>query len=477
MALKGGNPDAYDVVVIGSGSGGLAAARGAAGRGLTVALVERDAYLGGECPNYACVPTKTLLRAADTYLRAEHADEFGLHLGEFKLSYAELKRHKDHIVAQTGARHLTTAALKADGIDLVRGSATFLDQHTIGVGPSRLGGRSETSPHRLSARQVVLACGSSTRLPSIEGLKDVSYLTSKSALELTRQPQSIIILGAGPVGIEFAQIFASFGSDVTLLVRESRILLREEPETAAAVARSLIGYGVDIRTNFIAERVARSEEGVLLEGKNASQTASLAAEHLLLATGQQPTIDGLQLERVGVKATERGIVVDDYLQTTVPHIWAVGDVVGGLQFTHTAHAMGVLVGYNLTNVHKQKLDFRVVPRVVFSHVELASVGQVEAELHQSDRDVVTGFSPIGGLSRALTDSEPEGLVKIVADATSGEVLGASIACVRAGEMIHELALAMQLQASVRDLVTMIHAFPTYSEAIRIAAADAAKKLG
>ncbi len=463
--MKQGNPDAYDVVVIGSGSGGLAAARGAAARGLSVALVERDQHLGGECPNYACVPTKTLLRAADVYVKAEHADESGIHVGDLTLAYAELKRHKDHTVAQTGARHLTAQALRADGIELVRGSATFLDQHTIGVGSQRL-----------SARQVVLAGGSSTRLPTIEGLTAVPYLTSKTILELTEQPRSLIILGAGPVGVEFAQIFASFGSDVTLLARDDRILPREEPETATAVAKSLAGYGVDIRTGFTAERVERDGDGIVLSGKNASELQSLTAEHLLLATGQQPNVAGLGLERVGVTVTERGVTVDETLRTDAPHVWAVGDMVGGLQFTHTAHAMGVLVGHNLAEERKQPLDFRVVPRVVFTHVELASVGERETDLIAADRSVVVGISPIGGLSRALTDSEPEGLVKIVADATSGEVLGASIACVRAGEMIHELALAMQLRASVHDLVSLIHAFPTYSEAIRIAAADAAKNL-
>lgn len=465
MVLKDGNPDAYDVVVIGSGSGGMAAARGAAARGLSVALVERDQYLGGECPNYACVPTKTLLKASDIYVAAEHADEYGIHIGDLTLDYAELKRHKDHTVAQTGGRHLTAEALRADGIDLIRGVATFLDQHTIGVGQ-----------HRLAARQVVLASGSSTRIPKLEGIKDIPYLTSKTALELTKQPRSIIILGAGPVGVEFAQIFASFGSDVTLLAREPRILPREEPETAEVVARSLTGYGVDIQTNYIAERTERTDDGMLLEGKNARDLLTFTAEQLLLATGQQPNVDGLNLQKAGVDVTDRGLVVDETLRTTAPHVWAVGDVVGGMQFTHTAHAMGVLVGHNLAEERKQKLDFRVVPRVVFSHIELASVGQTEAELEKSNRDVVVGIAPIGQLSRALTDSEPEGLVKIVADATSGEVLGASIACVRAGEMIHELALAMQLRASVHDLIAMIHAFPTYSEAIRIAAADVAKQL-
>lgn len=463
--MEHGNTDAFDVAVLGSGSAGMAAARAAASRGASVALFERDQYLGGECPNYACVPTKTLLRAAKTYTTVQHADEVGIHLGDCTLAYAELKRHKDHVVEHTGGRQLTAASLAADGITLFRGTAQFVDHHTLRV-----------DQQRVAARQVVIATGSRTRVPNLDGLTSTPYLTSRTAINLTELPSSIIILGAGPVGVEFAQIFAAFGSDVTLIEESERILLREEPETVEAVAQSLRGYGVQILTNFQAEHVTGDVHGVELRGKDQTDVHTIRASKLMLATGQTPVIDGLGLEAIGVTVTKRGIAVDETLRTSVPHIWAAGDVVGEALYTHAAHAMGSVVGHNLVSSVKRSLNFRVLPRVIFTHLELASVGQTKDALDQAGVATVTGLAPIGTLSRALTDGESDGLVKIVADAQSGAILGASIACVRAGEMIHELALAMELGGTVHDLVSTIHAFPTYSEAIPVAAFDALRKL-
>ncbi|MBI4185699.1 FAD-dependent oxidoreductase [Candidatus Berkelbacteria bacterium] len=461
--MHDGNPDAFDVVVIGSGAAGLAAARGAARLNQRVALVERDLHLGGDCPNYACIPTKTLLAAAKLFVQAEHADEVGIHLGDLRLDYAELKRAKDHVVSHTGARQLTAASLAQDGITLVRGPATLLDAHTVGV-----------ADHRLAARQIVVATGSRTQVPSIRGLDRVPYLTSQTALDLTVQPHSLIILGAGPVGVEFAQLFSSFGTDVTLISDGNRILPRDEPETATAVATSLSSYGARIVTDFHTESVSTSEAGVRLSGKSRTAAETIDAQHLLVATGQTPNLTDLGLETVGVETTDQGIVVDDELRTTVPHIWAAGDVIAAYRFTHAAHTMGVIVGHNLTQSTKRSIDFRVLPRVVFTHLELASVGQTEAELRNQNRSIVVGAASIGTLGRALTDGEPDGLVKLVADRQTGQILGASIAAPRAGEMIHELALAMHVRATVHDLASLIHAFPTYSEAIAVAAAAALK---
>ncbi|MBI4032635.1 NAD(P)/FAD-dependent oxidoreductase [Candidatus Berkelbacteria bacterium] len=470
-----GNSDAFDVVVIGAGSAGLAVARPVAAAGQRVALVERDQWLGGECPNYACIPTKALLRSSNVYRLANHADQFGLSVGDVNADFALLRAHRESVVRRTNGHTLTPAALAKDGITVVRGEARFVSTNTLTVGPSR-GGEAEAGKQTISGRQFVIASGVVPSIPPIPGLDRVPYLTSRSFMALTELPDSVIILGGGPIGVEFAQILATFGVDVTLLEGLPQLLPREEPEVAAVLAASLEGYGVEVHAGVTVDRVSGDREGVTVDASGAEGTVRYSANRLFLATGTRPNVDHLNLEAVEVKVGNHGITTDEHLRTSTPHIWAAGDVTGHLGLTHIAHYEGALVAHNILHREQQALDLRVAPRTVFTHVELASVGQTERELREAKREIVVGLGQVAPLGRALTDDEPEGVVKVVADAQTGEVLGGSIACVRAGEMIHELALAMQARLSVERIAETIHAFPTYSEAVLVAAADAVAQL-
>lgn len=453
---------AYDVVVIGAGAAGLTAATEAARLGANVALVERSRYLGGECPNTACVPTQTLLRAAKTYHTLLHADQLGLPTISSRVQYRQLKAFKDSIVAQTAGRHLTAARLKEQGVTLHSGVARFTDHHTLAVGNERI-----------ASRQFVIATGTSPCPPSGLGLEQVSYLTHREAIELTEAPSSLFILGGGPIGVEFAQFFAIFGVDVTLVEYGPRLLPNEDGELSSFVLNELKGFGITVLTDFHAEQITAGTEGVEVRGTQHGQRRTAAAQQLLIACGNRPNIEKLGLDALGVRVTDNGIQTDQYLRTTAPHVWAIGDVTSNPHYTHTAHYQGSLVAQNVTQANKQILDFRVVPRALATFTDIASVGKTEQQLLEANRPVVVGRSDISQLGRALIDQTQAGYIKILCDPTSGQILGASMAVPQAHELIHEIAAIMKAKAPVETLASLLHAYPTYAEGIAVAAADAA----
>lgn len=455
----------FDVIVIGSGAAGLSAAYGAASQGATVALAERSQYLGGECPNSACIPTQALLRVAKVYSLLQHADQFGLEVGSTTFNYQQIAAHKDHIVAQTAGRNLTASKLADAGITLIRGEARFADIHTLIINGTRYTGR-----------QFVIATGSRPQILPIEGLSQTPYLTYRDMLALKAVPESLVILGGGPVGAEFAQLMAIFGCDVTLLEHCPQLLPQEDVEAAALIEQQLRGFGVDVHTNFSAEHISGGPNTITVRGKSKNTPMSFNAASLLVATGTLPNIDSLNLDRIGVTADHSGIATDDTLRTTVPHIWAVGDVTRLPHFTHTAHYEGSIVAHNLTHQEKRRIDLRIIPRALATIPDIASVGKTEAELTQARRPILVGRAQIETLGRALIDQEQTGFVKLLADASTGQIMGCTIASPHAAEMIHEVAVAMKAALPVQQLVELVHAYPTYAEAIAIAAADAASQL-
>ena len=456
---------AYDVIVIGAGAAGLASAYGAAANGARVALVERDRWLGGECPNSACVPTQTLLRVARVHSLMAHADQFGLANADGPIAYRRIKAHKDHVVAQTAARHTTADDLAKAGIILIRGQASFRDIHTLQV-----------ADRTLTGRQFVIATGSHCVAPPIEGLKQTPFLTHREMLDLDAVPDSLVVLGGGPVGVEFAQLMAVFGCDVTVLEYGPHILGQEDEDIAALIHKQLEGFGVTIRTGFCATKVRGTQGSITVEGTVGQEPQTHTGSLLLAATGMAPNIDGLHLETIGVAIEKGGITTDEHLRTSVPHIWAVGDVTTLPRFTSTAHYEGGIVAHNVTHQDKRSVDLRVLPRALACEPEIASVGATEAKLRQAGRGIVVGRADVATLGRALIDQAPVGFVKVMADSATGQILGAAIASPHASELIHELALAMKLQAPVTAIPELIHTFPSYAEAVALACADAARQL-
>lgn len=464
-------PTVYDVVVIGSGSAGFSAATTAKKQGARVCLIEKE-RLGGECPNWACVPTKALLKSAHTLRSAKGADEFGVTLSKLGHDFDRVMAHRKQVVdtitggGEHGERYVEIA--KRLEIDVVFGEAVFLDPHLVQVNDTLL-----------KASSFVVATGTVDFIPPIKGLEDCAYLTFKEAVSLDRLPKSMAIIGAGPVGAEFATFFATLGTRVVLLQSTEIILNREDPDVAQVAHQELEKNGVEIVVAAQVTEVINARGGVYgVMATVAGEEKTFAVEKVLLATGKRSAIDGLGLQEAGVKLTDRGAIkTTTKQQTTVAHIFAAGDVDGGFQFTHTAHHEGVVAGYNAAikalglRKKQRQVDLRVVPRVTFVDPEVASVGMGVREVKDLYEEALVGRFDVGGLGRAVAERDRRGLVKLVAHPKTRVLLGGHIICSRAGELIHEVALCMKLGGSIDDLAGMIHAFPTYSEAIVSAASN------
>ncbi len=459
----------FDVVIIGAGSAGFAAAEAARERGAAVCIVERE-KLGGECPNWACIPTKALLKAARVYRATKRASDFGVIVRRVEFDFAQVMAYKDRVVAaitgggEVGKRY--EELLRELEITFVAGTARFIDKQTIAV-TGKDGGIQE-----VTAKAFVIATGTAEFVPPISGLPESSYLTFKEAVSLKKLPASIAIIGAGPVGCEFATFFASFGVATTLIQRADVVLSREDREIAELAGRALEAMGVTVRTGaeIVSVGVAGKTKTVVLKD------GTVHVESILLAAGKRARVEGLGLDTIKVKLDKQGdLLTDDRGATSLSHIFAAGDVDGGLQFTHTAHHKGTIAGTNaaLKALGKTKgflvRDLSVVPRVTFVEPEIASVGMTSEEAKKAFGSTYIGRFPLSALGRSVTDSSAQGRVKLIAHPKTGVVVGGCIQGHGAGEMIHEVALAIRMKATLYDLADMMHAFPTFSEAISGAA--------
>lgn len=448
----------FDLIVIGSGSGGSTGAHYAAAFGKKVAIVERS-VIGGECPNFACVPTKALLQAAEVYQTVLEAARFGTVVSGAKVDYRAVKRWKDLVVSRTGAAK-GEAAFTEDHITLIRGKAKFTDSHTIAIGEKTY-----------RASRFLIATGSAVSVPPIPGLAEAGYVTFKQAVDFDKLPRSIFILGGGPIGCEFTQIFNTFGSEVFIADQAPRLLGREDKEVGDLIGSLFVHRGVNVLTNSQVTKIEKHGAKKRVYFEHGGRGHSVQVDEILVATGKKPVVD-LELEKAGVRTGEHGITVNRYLQTTNPNIYAAGDVVGPYLYTHTGYYQSYVAARNAFSYHKMRPDYTVVPRCVFTAPEIASVGLTEEQAKEKKIHTKRGLAPIGIVGRANTSNELDGFVKVLTR-SDGQLIGASIVAPRAGEMIHQLALAIKLRAKASDVASMIHAFPTFSEAIKIACSSIA----
>lgn len=448
----------YDLIVIGSGSAGEGAIDQAHLSRHSVAIVEKD-KVGGDCPNYACVPTKALLRSAKIYSLLKRAERYGLSPSVIEFDWLRVMARKEQIVRSTGEAE-TERRYRQEGIALFKGTAAFEDEHRI-----RVNGRV------LYGDKIMIATGSQPERPALAGLSEAQPITSVEAISLPKLPASLIIIGGGPVGCELAQLFSTFEVRVTLLQKAPTLLPHEEPELSQIIQQGLEANGVTVFTQVEVQRLARQPRGKKVHALINGQAREFNAEEILLATGRTPQTAELNLAAAGIQLVEGRIQINEYLQTACPHIYAGGDVTGPFQFTHFAHYQGTLAGLNMFSGEPRPADYRVVPRVTFTDPEIASVGLTEEQARQAGRRVISGKIEIRSVGRALVDSEEVGLVKLVADASSEEILGGHIVAPAAGEMIHEIVAAMKARAPVSVLAEAIHAYPTYAEGIKMAASD------
>ncbi len=437
----------YDLVVIGGGTGGLVAALIAAGIGARVALVERD-RLGGDCLWTGCVPSKSLLAAAELAHLIRHADGLGLTPSEPAIDFSRVMERVRRAVTTIEA-HESAERLQRDGVSLIRGHARFTGR-----------GRLVVDARPLRFRAAIIATGSRPVVPSVPGLTDAPTLTTDTVWQLERLPERLVILGGGPIGCEFAQAFVRLGAAVTVVELSQRLLPREEPAASRLLADRLTAEGVQIRLDAQAERFesASGHSEVVLAGGE-----RLPADAILLAVGRVPRSTGLGLETVGVATDPRGaVLVDEHLRTSARGIYAVGDVTGLLQFTHVAaHHARVAVPNALFHAGSRRSE--TIPWVTFTDPEVARVGLTEAEARErwGDRARVAGYE-YAELDRAITSGQAYGFAKLIAD-PRGRLVGATIAAPAAGEALGEVAALIARGGRMHDLSRAVHAYPTLAE--------------
>jgi dihydrolipoamide dehydrogenase len=446
----------YDLIVLGTGGGGGLAAFAGLRAGKRVAVAE-PGEMGGECPNFGCVPTKALLQAAETYDAARRGDVFGLKSSSIGFDYPAVKAWKDLAVHRTGTWQGQRVFEEA-GITVLRGAAHFISPHEVTV-----------NRRHYSARNFLIATGTHDFIPPIEGLADAGYITYKEAIDLTKPPESLFVIGAGPIGCEFTELFSIFGTKVYLSDITPRLLAKEDLEVSEAAAKHFTqDRGAHLLTGSTVTRVTKEGKQKRVHYEHGGKTHSVKVDEVMLAAGRRANVD-LGLENAGVAYSQRGIPVNPYLQTNVKHIYAAGDVTGLFMFTHTAEYQSRLAANNMWQRKKIAADYRAVPRCVYTDPEIASVGLSEDDCKAKALSIKKAIAPVSLIGRANTSNVEEGFVKVITK-QDGTLLGASIVSPRAGELIHELALAIRHNLTAQQVADTIHAYPTWSEAVRLACA-------
>lgn len=450
----------YDLIVIGSGAGGSAAATIAARAGKKVAIVEADTF-GGDSPNWSDVPTKALLHAAQLYDEARHGARFGLRSGALGYNYPTLRAWKDLAVKRTGAGG-NRKYYENEGIATLQGTAHFLSPHEITV-----------NRKHLSAENFLVATGSHWVAPNIQGLSDVSYLTPRTILEAMRPPKSLFIIGGGTIGVEIAQLMAIFGTKVYIAEIAARLLPREDEEIGVLMERLLKEQkGVTSLTQTRTLAVVKDGMGKRVTFTRGGAEKSVRVDEVLIATGRVPTVD-LGLENASVAYTPKGVEVDNTLQTTARHIYAAGDVLGHNSHTHTALLESRVAANNILHKNKIAPDYTATTRVTFTHPGIASVGLSEDDCLKRDLSINKALAPLNIVARSNTSDFRDGFVKLITD-KKGVVLGGTVVAPHAAEIIHEIALAVKHGLTAEDLADTPHAFLSWSEAVRVAAAKLVK---
>ena len=435
-----------DLTIIGGGAGGLVVASVAAQLGLKVTLIEKENKLGGDCLHHGCVPSKTLIHAAKVASLMRRGAEYGLPAIEPEVDLGKVTDHVQSVIDHI-QQHDDPERFRGYGCEVIFGAARFLDPHTVQV-----------NDQQIRSRRFVIATGSKPFVPPIDGLAKAGYLTNLDLFSLRTLPTRLVVLGGGPIGLEMAQAFRRLGSQVTVVERLPHLLPQEDPEIADALQSQMAAEGITIHTSTSAERVGREgDHRVVLCDRN----RQLDADQILVAVGRRPNVDRLGLDAAGVEVTPKGITVDPRQRTSQKHIYAVGDVCGPYPFTHMAEYQAGIVISNAVFRFPKKTDYRVVPWVTYTDPELARVGLTEQQARgQGIEPTVLRFE-FKAIDRALAEVETCGVTKLVTH--KGRILGATILGPHAGELIHEIVLAMQTRAKIGDISAAIHAYPTLAQ--------------
>ena len=446
----------YDLAIVGSGGAAFSAAIRARDAGARVVMVERGT-IGGTCVNIGCVPSKTLLRAGEIYHQAGHHPFAGIATQAGPVRMGALTAQKDELVGEL-RQHKYEDLIDDYGWELVRGEAAFADPQALEVG-----GR------RIRAKAFLVATGARPAVPDIPGLVDAGYLTSTTALALDHVPESIAVIGSGYIALELGQWLRRLGVRVTLMQRSPTLLKTYDPEIGEAMTGVLADEGIELLTGVRYVRVDGGPQGRAVHLEVAGKARTVEAAEILVATGRQPNSEALRLDRADVKVGAGGqVLVDGQLRTNVPHILAAGDVTAGPQFVYVAAHEGGVAADNALGAQRQ-VDLHVVPAVTFTSPAIATVGLTEAEAKKAGHDVKTSVLPLSAVPRALVNRDTRGVFKLVADATSDQVLGAHVVAENAGDAIYAATLAVRFHLTVADLTETMAPYLTMAEGLKLAA--------
>jgi pyruvate/2-oxoglutarate dehydrogenase complex dihydrolipoamide dehydrogenase (E3) component len=442
----------FDVAVIGAGSGGFAAARATADAGLRTVVIEGGKEIGGLCILRGCMPTKTLLYSAEVAHLARNADVFGVQTGEVSIDLAQVMARKNaliHEFAEYRKQQLSTGKFK-----FVRAQARFKDAHTLVL----------STGESITSRHFVISTGSTVAPPGLAPLKEVGYLTSDGAINLAKLPRSLIVLGGGAVAIEAAQLFARFGVKVTLIQRSEHILRSFDTDAAMELEKAFRREEITLFTNT--KLVDAFLEGGLkgVSFSHGGQTVRAVAEEILLAQGRIPNISQLSLDHAGVFIEHGRILTNTEMQTTAPHIYAAGDCTGLHEIVHIAVAQGEIAAHNIAHPSKKRsLDSRLLTVVVFSDPQVARVGLTEKEARARQIPYLAASYPFNDHGKSIIMETHQGFVKLLANPTTGEIIGGCVVGPQGGELIHEIIAAMHKNMTVKELAGMPHYHPTLAE--------------
>jgi len=459
----------YDVVIIGSGPGGYVAAIRCAQVGMKTAIIEKYNTLGGTCLNVGCIPSKALLDSSEHYHNAAHSfEKHGIDLKDLKVNLSQMIKRKDEVVSQTcdGVKYL----MDKNKIDVYTGVGSFKDAKTIVITDDK-GKKQE-----VTTKNTLIATGSKPNFfPGMEPDKK-RIITSTEALNLKEVPEKMLVIGGGVIGLELGSVYARLGAKVEVIEFLDSIIPTMDKTLAKELTKVLKKEGFKFHLQHRVKNVENKGKKVIITADNKKgEEVTFEGDYCLVAVGRKPFTDGLDLEKAGINPDERGFIkVDDNYQTTVPGIYAIGDVIGGAMLAHKAEEEGVYVA-ELLSGQKPHIDYNLVPGVVYTWPEVAAVGKTEEQLKEEGRAYKVGSFPMKALGRSRASTDIMGLIKILADEETDEVLGVHMIAARAADLIMEAVVAMEYRASAEDIARICHPHPTFSEGVKEAALDATGK--
>ena len=447
----------YDIGIIGGGPGGYVAAIRAAQLGAKVCVIERDKALGGTCLNRGCIPTKAILHSAKMYRQIIDAEDFGINTSGVSLNYEKVINRKDQIVSRLtkGIDFL----FKSNGIEIIKGKAEILSPGVIGI-------TDNSQQFKIETGNIIIATGSEPMKLADVAVDGEIIQTSEELLCCNRLPKKIVIVGSGYVGCEFADVLSSFGVEVTLVEMMDHILPNEDVEIARKLESILKKRGVEIFTQTRVNKVEKNDSLIMV---SLSEHKTLEVDRALIAVGRESNISMIGLEKNQLKLDKGRILVNKYMQTNIPHIYAVGDVTPGNMLAHLASKEGIVAVEHIMGMNSE-IDYNIIPFCVYTDPQVAGVGLTEEKAKET-HEIKIGRFPLMANGKAMCIGETEGFIKIIADKDTDEVLGVRMICAHATELIAECALAMKTECSYKDIAETIHAHPTLSESVMEAAED------